>query len=199
LLQQKLRNAKSNAKSNAKHNAKKASELWEKKKAENDALVAQGIGIDAALRPDVVETIALKVVKKIETIVDEDGKVYVFTSAERRIDVESFASVTGRGKGTPLISDKNGGNVSAKIMKVIYKWECVKSLYTTTSALNMNEVEKQVHKLLFENKMSIWLRNGAGGVHLDKEGKMLKFSLSIIHGSREGLSFAATHPRKLLE
>jgi hypothetical protein len=199
LLQQKLRNAKSNVKSNAKHNAKKASELREKKKAENDALVAQGIGIDAALRPDVVETIALKVVKKIETIVDEDGKVYVFTSAERRIDVESFASVTGRGKGTPLISDKNGGNVSAKIMKDIYKWECVKSLYTTTSALNMNEVEKQVHKLLFENKQSIWLRNGAGGVHLDKEGKMLKFSLSIIHGSREGLSFAATHPSKLLE
>jgi hypothetical protein len=113
--------------------------------------------------------------------------------------VDSFSSVTGRGKGTPLISDKNGGNVSAKIMKDIYKWECVKSLYTTTSAYNMNKVEKQVHKLLFENKMSIWLRNGVGGVHLDKEGKMLKFSLSIIHGSREGVIFAATHPRKLLD
>jgi hypothetical protein len=199
LLQQKLQSAKYNAKNNAKNNTKKASELRETKKAENDALVAQGIGIDAALRPDVVETIALKVVKKIETIVDEDGKVYVFTSAERRIDVESFASVTGRGKGTPLISDKNGGNVSAKIMKDIYKWRCVKSLYTTTCAYNMNEVEKQVHKLLFENKMSIWLRNGAGVVQLDKEGKMLKFSLSIIHGSREGLSFAATHPRRLLD
>lgn len=195
LLQQKLQSAKYNAKSNTKI----ASELRETKKAENDALVAQGIGIDAALRPDVVETIALMVVKQIETIVGEDGKVCVFTSAERRIDVESFASVTGRGKGTPLISDKNGGNVSAKIMKDIYKWECVKSLYTTTCAYNMNEVEKQVHKLLFENKMSIWLRNGAGGVQLDKEGKMLKFSLSIIHGSREGLSFAATHPRKLLD
>jgi hypothetical protein len=58
----------------------------------------------------------LKVVKKIETIVDEDGKVYVFTSAERTIDVESFASITGRGYGTRLIRDKNGGNVSAKIM-----------------------------------------------------------------------------------
>ena len=186
-----MMNAKYNAKGNAKNNAKKATE--------NDALVAQGIGIDAALRPDVVETIALMVVKQIENIVDEDGKVYVFTSAERRIDVESFASVTGRGKGTPLISDKNGGNISAKIMKDIYKWECVKSLYTTTCAYNMSEVEKQVHKLLFENKMSIWLRNGAGGVHLDKERKMIKFSLSIIHGSREGLSFAATHPRKLLD
>jgi len=161
--------------------------------------VAQGIGIDATLRPDVVEMIALKVVKKIETIVDEDGKVYVFTSAERRIDVESFASVTFRGYGTRLIRDKNGGNVSAKIMKDTYKWECVKSLYTTTSAYNMNAVEKQVHKLMFENIMSIWLRNGAGGVQLDKEGKMLKFSLSIIHGSCEGLSFAATHPRKLLD
>jgi hypothetical protein len=79
----------------------------------------------------------LKVVKKIETIVDEDGKVYIFTSAERRIDVESFASVTGRGKGTPLISDKNGGNVSAKIMKLIYKWECVKSLYRLVLARNL--------------------------------------------------------------
>ncbi len=90
-------------------------------------------------------------VKKIETIVDEDGKVYVFTSAKRRIDEESFASITGLGNGTRLISDKNGGNVSAKIMKDIYKWECVKSLYMTTSVYNMNEVEKQVHKLLFEN------------------------------------------------
>jgi hypothetical protein len=179
--------------------SKRASELRETKKAENDALVAQGIGIDAALRPDVVETIALMVVKQIETIVDEEGKVYVFTSAERRIDDESFASVTGQGNGTCLIRDKNGGNVTATIMKNTYKWECKESLYTTTSAYNMNEVEKQVHKLLFENKMSIWLRNGAGGVQLDKEGKMLKFSLSIIHGSREGLSFAATHPRKLLD
>ena len=56
--------------------------------------MAQGIGVDAALRPDVVETIALKVVRKIENIADKDGKVYVFTSAERRIDEESFASVT---------------------------------------------------------------------------------------------------------
>jgi len=66
-------------------------ELQETKKAENDALVAQGICVDAALRPDVVETIVLKVVRKIENIV---GKVYVFTSAERRIDAESFASIT---------------------------------------------------------------------------------------------------------
>jgi magnesium-transporting ATPase (P-type) len=74
-LQQKLQYAKYNAKNNAKNNTKNASELQETKKAENDALVAQGIGIDDALRPDVVETIALKLVKQIETIVDEEGKV----------------------------------------------------------------------------------------------------------------------------
>ena len=90
MLQQKLKNAKYNAKNNAKNNTKKALELREMKKAENDALVAQGIGIDAALRPDVVKTIALMVVKQIKTIVDEEGKVYVFTSAERRIHEESF-------------------------------------------------------------------------------------------------------------
>ncbi len=138
------------------------------KKAKNDALVAQGIGIDAALRPDVVKTIDLMVVKQIETIVDEEGKVYVFTSAERRIDDESFASVTGRGNGTRLIRDKNGGNVTAKIMKDIYKWECVKSLYTTTCAYNMNTVEKQVHMLQTkcqsgsgtEREVSTWIRKG---------------------------------------
>ena len=121
-------NAKYNAKGNAKNNTKKASELRETKKAENDALVAQGIGIDATLRPDVVKTIALMVVKQIKTIVDEEGKVYVFTSAERRIDVESFASVTSRGNGTRLIRDNNGGNVTAKIMKDTYKWECAKTI-----------------------------------------------------------------------
>ena len=71
-------NAKNNAKYNAINNAKIASKLWETKKAENDALVAQGIGVDAALRPDAIETIALMVVKQIESIVDEDGKVYIF-------------------------------------------------------------------------------------------------------------------------
>ena len=125
MLQQKLQTAKYNAKNNAKTSAKRALELQEMKKAENDALVAQGICVDAALRADVVETIALKVVRKIENIV---GKVYVFTSAERRIDAESFASVTSRGNGTRLIRDKNGGKVSAKIMKDIYTWKCVKSL-----------------------------------------------------------------------
>ena len=78
-------NAKNNAKYNAKYNAKTktASELRETKKAENDALVAQGIGVDATLRPDAIETIALMMVKQIENIVDKDGKVYVFTSAEQ--------------------------------------------------------------------------------------------------------------------
>jgi hypothetical protein len=74
LLQQKLQSAKYNAKNNDKNNTKintkRASELRETKKAENDALLAQGTGIDAALRPDVVETIALMVVKQIENIVD---------------------------------------------------------------------------------------------------------------------------------
>ncbi len=87
MLQQKLHDAKSNVKSNAK----RASNLRKTKKAENDALVAQGIGIDAALRPDEIETIALRVVKQIENIVDKEGKVYVFTSAEYRIGEESFA------------------------------------------------------------------------------------------------------------
>jgi hypothetical protein len=150
-----------NAKNNAKTSAKRALELRETKKAENDALVAQGIGVDAALSPDVVETIALNVVKQIENIVDEDGKVYIFTSAEHRIDVESFASVTGRGKGTPLISDKNGGNLTAKIMKDTYKWECKKSLYTTTSACTSSCLRTKCQSGSgTERGVSNWTRKG---------------------------------------
>jgi hypothetical protein len=86
LLQQKQKSAKDNAKGNAK----KALELRVTKKAENDALVAQGIGIDAALRPDLVETIALKVVSRIKNIVDEDGKVYVFVGPQIGMNPESL-------------------------------------------------------------------------------------------------------------
>ena len=82
-------------------------------------------------------------------------------------------------------------------MTTAFKWKCVESLYTTTSAYNMKEVEKRVHQLLFENPMSIWLRNGAGGVHLAEDGSLVEFSLSIIHGPSKGLSFAAKHPRNL--
>ena len=155
MLQKKQQSAKYNTKSNAQNNvkscAKRALNLLETKRTKNDMLVAQGIGIDAALEPYEIETIALEVVETIKTIV-QDGKVYVFTSAKRRIEKESFASVTVRGNGTCLISYENGDNVTATDMKETFNWVCVKSLYESTSAYNnMNEVEKQVHQLLFEN------------------------------------------------
>jgi hypothetical protein len=61
----------------------------------------------------------------------------------------------------------------------------------------MNRVEKRVHQLMYEDDRSIWIKNGAGGVKLDKMGSVLKFSLSIIHGPSAGLSFAVQHPRTL--
>jgi hypothetical protein len=193
LLQQKLEKAKHNDKNNTKRDLK----LEETKKAENNMLRAQGVGIDANLRPDVVEAIALRLVERIKLIVEEGEMLYVLTSQSLRIDKESFASVTSRGNGTRLITDVNGGFVTGTILKSNYGWKCKESLWTSTSASNMNRVEKRVHQLMYEDDRSIWIVNGAGGVKLDKKERVLEFSLSILHGPSAGLSFAVQHPRTL--
>jgi hypothetical protein len=76
-----------------------------------------------------------------------------------------------------------------------FGWKHSDSFYTSTSAWNMNEVEKRVHQLLFDDPMSIWLVCGAGGVTLCKHGNVLEFTLSCIYGPTEGLVFRAVHPR----
>ena len=91
--------------------------------------------------------IANKIVTNIKKLVPEDESVYVFTSGTYRIGIESFACVTSRGNATRLITKKGGGNLKAAQMKKDYGWVCTESLYKSTSAVNMNEVEKTVHKL----------------------------------------------------
>jgi cell division protein FtsB len=76
LLQQKLEKAKSNAKTNAKKSLK----LEETKKAKNNKLRAQGVGIDANLRRGMVEAIALRLVEQIKLIVEDGEMLYVLTS-----------------------------------------------------------------------------------------------------------------------
>ena len=68
--------------------------LRETKKAENDRWVALGRGIDAALVTNAINAIAAALVVRIIAIV-KGHKAYVLSSAERRVDVEAFASVTG--------------------------------------------------------------------------------------------------------
>jgi hypothetical protein len=171
----------------------------EEKRAENNMLVAQGIGGERFLMPDAVETIAKNVVDRIKATVQDGDKVYVLGSRQNRIGNEAFACVTKRGNGTRLISDEDGGPLTAKKLKKIYRWKLVMNLYKSTCPFNVNKVKKHVHQLLFENDMSIWLVNGAGGVKPDNKHKVLMFSLSIIHGPRDGLRFAAKHPRKLCD
>ena len=52
---------------------------------------------------------------------------------------------------------------------------------------------------MFADPRSIWLKNGMGGVKLDKDEdgniNVLKFSLNIIHGPRKNLTFAADQQR----
>ena len=152
--------------------------------------------------------IAKRLVKVIVEKVPLDHTVYVLTSGGWRINLESVACVSGRGGGSRLIWKEGGYGLltedemktfylTANELKDEYDWVCVESLYESTSAVNMNEVEKKVHQLLYADRRSIWLRNGGGGVHLAKDEKVRMFSLSIIHGPRTGLEFAAEHPRAL--
>ena len=165
-----------------KTNTKISLKREETKKAENIKLRAQGVGIDANLRRGPVEAIALRLVERIKLIVEDGEMLYVLTSQSLRIDVESFASVTSRGYGTRLITDVNGGSVTGTILKSNYGWECKESLWTSTSACNMNRVEKRVHQLMYEDDRSIWIVNGAGGVKLDKMERVLEFSPRLFMG-----------------
>ena len=167
--------------------------------------------IEASLSVAEISVIAERLVEDIKEMVPLDHGVYVFISGSWRIKRESFASLSARGCGKRLVMKAGGYDVEDEVseeemkkfyltateMTEEYDWVCVESLYESTSAVNMNEVEKKVHQLLFEDRRSIWLRNGMGGVHLDNDGLVLKFSLSIIHGPRTRLDFAAEHPRAL--
>ncbi len=90
----------------------------------------------------------------------------------------------------PLISDKHGKRVNQAKLEA-GGWKSVLGLYTSTNDMNVNRVEKRVHQILHDHPMSIWLVNGAGAVHPDKEGRMLRFTISLIYGPSKGFRFRA--------
>ena len=150
---------------------------------------------------EVLDTLALAMVEKIKLIVPESHNFYVFVCRKYRVDVEAFACVSNRGNSTRLILDANKNTVTAKKMSEKYGWVVVEDLYTSTCAINVNELEKRVHILLHADLRSIWLQNGMGDVRLeeDKDGNIinvLKFLVNIIHGPREDLTFAAAKQHK---
>ena len=117
------------------------------------------MAIDCTLFPCAVESIAVKVVKKIKATMEDGEKVYVFGARKYRIKEESFACLTTQGGGRPLITNKNGDLITSKMMKVTYGWKRVEDLYTSTCPNNVNEVEKRVHQLLFEEQVvSKWTK-----------------------------------------
>jgi hypothetical protein len=127
----------------------------------------------------------LAIVEKIKLIVPEGHNFYAFVCRKYRVDKEAFASVSGRGNGQRLIQDANGGNVTAKDMEEKYGWVVVKDLYTSTCAINVNELEKRVHVLMHADPRSIWLQNGMGGVRLeeDKDGNIINVLILVQHYS----------------
>ena len=97
---------------------------------------------------------------------------------------------TDRGDSKALIHDKYGKRVN-KAKLVAGGWKSVLGLYTSTNHMNVNRVEKRVHQILGDNPMCIWLVSGAGAVHKDKKGRMLRFTVSLIYGTSTGLQFRA--------
>jgi len=162
--------------------------------------MARGVPIDRNLTQQDIETFALEIVEDIKRSVPDDHYLYAFVCGTHRVLEEAWASLSSRGNGTRLICDAYGGNVTPKEMKENYGWVVVKDLYTSTNAVNVNAMEKKVHELMFADPRSIWLKNGMGGVKLDKDEdgniNVLKFSLNIIHGPRKDLTFAADQRHK---
>jgi len=93
--QKKLASVKNNAKNNPKNDAKRALARKESKMAENNRLVAAGVGIDANLTPRMLKKIALRLKERIESIVPAGNMFYVLTSQTRLVETEAWPAQPG--------------------------------------------------------------------------------------------------------
>ena len=181
----------------AKSNAKVSAALVEAAIAENVRLRALGVEIEADLTDREVFDVAEGVVLQIKANLPPGHRCYVFSSQSgERIMKEAWASLSGRGGGTRLITLPDRVPIDKGTLQDNYGWSCVSSIYMSNNANNMNRIEKTAHWILFGDLISIWLGCGMGGVQ-QKEGDLRSFSLSYICGSPAGLEFAAQHPRTL--
>ena len=110
-------------------NAKDTKALLEKKTAKHVEHMKKGAGIDRVLTEPELDALASVIVEKIKLILPEDHNFYAFVCRIYRLVEEAFASVSGRGNGTRLILDANGGPVTPKDMKDKYRWVVVEDLY----------------------------------------------------------------------
>jgi hypothetical protein len=175
--------------------AKKSLELLEKKLAETNKLISAGHCIALYITPIQLESIALRLVDHIKTILAEDEALYAFGARKYRAGVEAWTRST-----TGLITKENGANINETELKD-RGWKSELNLYESTNPDNVNAVEKKIHQLMYEDPRSIWLECGMGGVnHVYENGTYLMqtFTFGIIHGPKKGLSFTAKHPRKLI-
>jgi len=159
--------------------------------AENAKLIADGSLMEPNLTHEKLEEVAQALAKRIKSLVPIGYKAYVANARRYRQDLEVWACTTKkRGKSKPLIHNKHGKRVNRAKLEA-GGWKSVLGLYTTTNHMNANRVEKRVHQILRDNPMSIWLVCGAGAVHPDKEGRMLRFTISLIYGPSKGFRFRA--------
>jgi hypothetical protein len=158
--------------------------------AENAKLIADGAPVDRNLTHEKLEEVSQALAKRIKILVPTGNKAYVAASRQYRQKKEVWMCTTDRGDSKALIHDKYGKRVN-KAKLVAGGWKSVLGLYTSTNHMNVNRVEKRVHQILRDNPMCIWLVSGAGAVHKDKKGRMLRFTVSLIYGPSTGLQFRA--------
>ena len=190
--QQKL----ANAKSNPINVAKKAAALLATKRAINDAHNASGGNIDPNLTLDAVRRVSQGLVSQVLKIV---GNNHFYLAAGREYGIEDevwkFASNRGDSKSS-LVHGPNNERMTPGMLKE-KNWRSVTLDYATNNVANCDSVECTCHEIMYKLLGSIWLRNGAGGVHHGRDGTIFTFKLAVAFGPSAGIRFRAEHPRRL--
>ena len=189
--QQKL----ANAKSNPINVAKKAAALLATKRAINDAHNASGGNIDPNLTLDAVRRVSQGLVSQVLKIV---GNNHFYLAAGREYGIEDevwkFASNRGDSKSS-LVHGPNNERMTPGMLKE-KNWRSVTLDYATNNVANCDSVECTCHEIMYKLLGSIWLRNGAGGVHHGRDGTIFTFKLAVAFGPSAGIQFRAKHPRR---
>ena len=127
------------------------------------------------------------------------GNNHFYLAAGREYGIEDevwkFASNRGDSKSS-LVHGPNNERMTPGMLKE-KNWRSVTLDYATNNVANCDSVECTCHEIMYKLLGSIWLRNGAGGVHHGRDGTIFTFKLAVAFGPSAGIRFRAEHPRRL--
>ena len=102
----------------------------------------------------------------------------------------------GTANGKPLVHGPNNERMTPGMLKK-RNWRYAVLDFATNNDANCDSIECACQEIMYKLSGSIWLRNGAGGVHHGKDGTIFTFKLAVAFGPSTGIRFRAEHPRRL--